>query len=108
MAYSRRKLDRYLTALGYEERFEGTQDIRDAVQIVSDNPRASFGGEVYPTIADAVGGDPKQVERRIRAATNAAIQSPVWNAAWRGLAGTARPTNREVILRLARECDLED
>lgn len=108
MAYSERKLHLLMDGLGFEERYKGTGDIREAVAIISENPHALFGKDIYPAVAAARTTDPRTIERSIRVAIRAATESPFWAVAWRGIGGWNDPTNVEVVRRLARECAIED
>lgn len=91
-----------LDELGFSLTTKGTEQIRQAVEIVVDNPDAAMTKEVYPAIADNR-GQWGQVERNMRTAIARAMRSPVWDQVWNSMGGYGRPTNAELIRRVARE-----
>lgn len=98
-----KKLTKTMDELGFKESTTGTADIRAAVRIVAANPEAMFCKDVYP----ALGGSRKAaacIERNMRFAIQSAMNNPNWHTAWTGLGGWGRPTNTELVRRLAREC----
>lgn len=94
---------RMMDQLGYAESTIGTRYIRTAVQIVTHEMRPMMCKHVYPGVAKEYGVTPAEVERAIRNATEKAQGSPMWDFEWKELGGWNKPTNSEVIMRLARE-----
>lgn len=89
-----------LDELGFTLTTKGTEQIRQAVEIVVDNPDAMMTKDVYPAIAverKAWG----QVERNMRTAIARAMRSPVWDEVWASMGGWGKPTNCELIRRIA-------
>ena len=97
------KLNKMLDDLGFRESTAGTNDIRRAVDIVADNHAAMMCKDVYPALAGGDRAEMARIERRMRGAIATAMQSPNWDNAWRNLGGWGKPTNSELIRRLARE-----
>ena len=108
MAISRRKVNLIMDSLGFRESSIGTEYIRQAVDVVDGQRAAMMSKEVYPTLARAANVTPVSVERAIRAAKEQAMSSPYWDVAWRGIGGWGRPTNKELVCRIAREAEIED
>lgn len=103
-----KKLVKMMDGLGFKESTSGTADIRRGVQIIAANPDAMLCKDVYPALC---GGDRRgaaRIERRMRNAIQAAMQNPNWGEAWTGLGGWGKPSNSELMRRLARECRDED
>lgn len=72
------------------------------VEMMCANRGSSMMGDIYPGIGAAVGRSPQAVERAMRAALQAAQESPAWAYHWRQLGGWGDATNRELLLRIAR------
>lgn len=108
-----RKLTLIMDGLGFKESTKGTEYIRRAAAAVDEEPGAMITKDIYPRVSREANLDgyrvtPQQVERNIRQAVACAMRSPYWDTAWRGLGGWGRPSNDEVIRRLAREARIED
>ena len=101
------KLNKNMDALGFRESMPGTEMVRMAVGIVDRERTAMMCKEIYPGIAKATGRTPAAVERGMRTAIEAAMRSPAWESAWREMGGWGRPTNSEVIRRLARDSNAD-
>lgn len=97
------KLNKNLDALGFRESYTGTDYIRAAVAMVEAQRDVMMSKDIYPALARAGGRTPASVERSIRTAISAAMESPTWDFSWREMGGWGRPTNSELIHRLARE-----
>ena len=94
---------RTMDRLGFAESTQGTQYIRDAVDIASGQYRTMMCKDVYPAIAKKYGITPAAAERAIRTAIDCAQHSPVWAFHWKEIGGWGQPSNSEVIMRLLRE-----
>lgn len=99
----KQKLNKNMDALGFRESYNGTDYIRTAVAMVDAERSAMMCKDIYPGLAKATGMTPARIERSMRTAISAAMQSPTWERAWREMGGWGAPTNSEVIRRLARE-----
>ena len=101
------KLNEKLDFLGYSDCHKGTEYIRAAVVAV-DAQRDWKLTAVYATIAKAAGTNPANVERCIRAATEAAVNAAGWEPGAQVfgncIATRTKPNNAEVIARLRRLC----
>ena len=104
----KQKLNKNLDNLGFRESTPGTEYIRMGIQMVDERRTAMMCKEIYPGIAKAAGRTPAAIERCMRTAINAAMESPTWETAWRDMGGWGRPTNSELMHRLARESAYED
>lgn len=102
------KLIATMDRLGFAEHLSGTEYIRTGVAMVDKDRSISMTKELYPALGRAVGKSPSAIERSIRSALESARQSPVWDSGWAGIGGTNRPTNAELLHRLARESRHED
>lgn len=89
-----------LDRLGFAARHSGTEMLRCAVEFAAANPGARTTKEVYPAVARMRQVTPAAVERNIRHAIECAYGNN--REAWRSVCGWTRPTNTEVILRIAR------
>jgi len=105
---NRNKLVRTMDQLGFAESTIGTRYIRDAVEIAAGLERAMMCKDIYPGIAQKHGIAPAHAERAIRTAIGKAQRSPSWDFQWKELGGWGDPTNSELILRLLRECRIEN
>lgn len=103
--YCRKKCNEMLDNLGFKEGYRGTDYIRAGVAMVCAQRSLSMTKDLYPALARATETSPAAVERSIRTAVNAAMDSPMWEDEWRRLGGWDHPTNNEVIRRLAREME---
>ena len=103
-----RKLISTMDRLGFAERMSGTEYIRTGVSMIDKDRSISMTKELYPTLGRAAGKSAAAIERSIRAATESARQSPGWDSVWAEIGGTSRPTNAELLHRLARESRHED
>ncbi len=102
-----------LIELGFSVKLRGFPCIVDAVCLMSRNLAQSVTKEIYPEVCKHMGGSSQQVERVIRNAINCA-----WKkrnvAQWRQYfpetsdGDVDRPTNAELICRLARMIRSED
>lgn len=103
-----RKLQLLMDGLGFRERDCGTDLVRQGVRIMDADPTARMMKEVYPVIGEAARMNYRQVERNMRGAVQAAMRSPTWGVTWQGIGGWGRPSNCELLRRLARESAIED
>lgn len=110
MAFTERqkKVVGLMDGLGFRESQAGTADIRRAVDLMMERPGGLMHKDIYPALAGADRQAIARVERRIRGAITTAMQSPNWDEAWRDLGGWGKPTNSELVRRLAREAANED
>ncbi len=93
-----------LREIGMNPTLKGYGYLIDAALAVGDQPRVQIARDVYPKIARKFGVSAESVERAVRHAIEAA-----WTRAATekrsGLFGEERPTNRRMILALAREIE---
>lgn len=100
----KQKLYNAMDRLGFRESNPGTRHIRAAVEIVDRDHAAMMCKDVYPALAKENRRSPAAIERSMRTAIAAASSSPMWEKEWREIGGWNRPSNSEVVRRLAREC----
>lgn len=105
---SKSNIYKHLDRLGYPAACTGTDYIATAITICLADRDARMCKDIYPGIAAATGKSWASIERAMRTATDAAMRSPVWTAAWREIGGVNEPTNSEVCHRIAREIREEE
>lgn len=108
MKIAMQKVIRTMDKMGYAESTVGTKYIRQAVEIAANIAHVMMTKDIYPEVGKMNGVNAYAVERAMRTATDKARRSPHWEYNWRELGGWNDPTNAEVIMRLVRECAIED
>ena len=103
--YCRKKCNEMLDNLGFKESYRGTDYLRAGIAMVCARRDLSMTKDIYPALARAAERSPAAIERSIRSALRAAMDSPVWEGEWRRLGGWDDPTNSEVMRRIAREME---
>ena len=102
-----------LLALGIPTKLKGYSYLREAVILMAEDPDQSVTKELYPAVAAACGGDPKNVERSIRSAIEKAWlfrDENYWKLFFPadGTGLIRRPTNGEFIARLANALKMDE
>ena len=108
MEISIQKVMRIMDKLGFAESTIGTRYIREAVKIAAGMTHAMMTKDIYPGVAKMYGITTCAAERCMRTAVEKARRSPNWEYNWREIGGWNDPTNAEVIMRLVRECAIEN
>ena len=102
------RLDRLMISCGLRDSLIGSEYIRMAVDIYA--PQMSITKELYPAIAAAANTTPSRVERAIRHAIETGFERCGWDNDVLEMFGNTvdpnrgKPTNSELIARLARLC----
>ena len=100
------KLEEIMMGMGFQENLSGTETLRQAVRMY--RPGMSITKELYPALAEAAGGTPSQIERRLRHSIRRAFDCAgvdVYRYFGNGInPETGVATNSLTIARLAYLC----
>ena len=108
MSINEKKLTKALDDLGFQKSHVGTEYIKAGARIMAKDRNAMVCKDVYPTLGGGTRSGFSRVERSMRDALQAAMRNPNWHSVWTGMGGWGKPTNKELLHRLARECSDED